>query len=508
MTNHSIVSLSKLYLGRLFLALFLCGVVPEGLLAQTAPVPRAVVPAESAPEALSSVFSALSAGNDQVIKIEGAQWLQLQFGDYNLGATGKLTITGPTGDVQTFNQQQLTAWEGLTGIFNGSRLTVTLEPGSGESATASVAQVIIGLPAPTGMESAEAAAPQALQSLFGSNLGQFIAPDPERKPFPTPPEKGATDAGIESICGPNDDRTSSNHKFSGRIMPIGCTGWIIESGAILTAGHCIGSGTQTFEFNVPSSLSNGTTVSPSIQHQYKVITSSIVDGYTGVGNDWAVFKVEPNTQTGKTPVQAQGGGFKISKTVNPTSVTITGYGVDGPGPTPANPSWNFGRTPPRNADNQTLQTHSGTLTSHVDNGTTNAVIRYKADTQGGNSGSPVYGPGNVAIGIHTNAGCSSSGGSNAGTSFRNDGLWSAISSAASDWYICDIVRTGAGWGNHYVALTCPTGPFTNRWHIMISNQKDAMLKTALSAATSGTKVQVYIASGSPYNEVRALYLHK
>ena len=80
--------------------------------------------------------------------------------------------------------------------------------------------------------------------------------------------------------------------------------------------------------------------------------------------------------------------------------------------------------------------------------------------------------------------------------------------APTGWHTCAVVRTGAGWGNHYVALTCPSGPFTNKWHIMISNQKDAMLATALAAATSGKKVQVYIASGSPYNEIRALYWHK
>ena len=80
--------------------------------------------------------------------------------------------------------------------------------------------------------------------------------------------------------------------------------------------------------------------------------------------------------------------------------------------------------------------------------------------------------------------------------------------AATGWHTCDVIRTGAGWGNHYVALTCPNGPFTNKWHKMIDNQKDPMLATALSAATSNNKVQVYIASGSPYNEIRALYLHK
>lgn len=81
--------------------------------------------------------------------------------------------------------------------------------------------------------------------------------------------------------------------------------------------------------------------------------------------------------------------------------------------------------------------------------------------------------------------------------------------AATGWHVCSVVRTGAGWGNHYVALTCPSGPFTNKWHIMKSTQKDAMLATALSAATSGNKVQVHIAAASSgYNVINALYLHK
>jgi len=82
-------------------------------------------------------------------------------------------------------------------------------------------------------------------------------------------------------------------------------------------------------------------------------------------------------------------------------------------------------------------------------------------------------------------------------------------SAATGWHTCDVIRTGAGWGNHYVALTCTTGPFTNKWHIMRAAQKDAMLATALSAAASNNKVQVNIGSvTSGYNEIRALYLHK
>ena len=85
----------------------------------------------------------------------------------------------------------------------------------------------------------------------------------------------------------------------------------------------------------------------------------------------------------------------------------------------------------------------------------------------------------------------------------------AAITAATGWHVCDVIRTGAGWGNHYVALTCPSGPFTNKWHIMKDNQKDAMLATALAAATSGNKVQVHIAAASSgYNVIGAIYLHK
>ena len=199
--------------------------------------------------------------------------------------------------------------------------------------------------------------------------------------------------GPEPICGSNDDRITSDHPLTRRIMPIGRTGWVIQGGTLLTAGHCISSSTQTVEFNVPASQSNGTTVSPPIRDQYSIIASSIVDGYTGVGNDWAMFRVLPNTETGLTPIAAQGGAFQLSNTADPSNVWITGYGVDGPSPC-------FGssrqpdctdNSPPRNAGNQANQTHSGALTDHSADRPNSATLRYTVDSQGGNSGSPVSG---------------------------------------------------------------------------------------------------------------------
>ena len=390
----------------------------EGATAQPAPAARAVVPMSAAPEAMSSMFAGLESG-DRTISIEGAQWLQLRFSEFELGDGGKLTIR-TADDEQTFTQEQLEAWEGLTAVFNGSEVTISLTPGASGEISAEVGDVIVGLPGPSPEVGVEAAG-QALIDLLGTDLQQFIPADAMR--HADGPGLEEAEAFVpEAICGSVDDRAASNHPASGRIMPIGCTGWIIQGGRLLTAGHCIDSRTRTVEFNVPASAANGGTVSPPVRDQYRVITSSIVDEFTGVGNDWAVFQVQPNTQTGLMPIDAQGSAFTVSDTANPNTVRTTGFGVDGPAPS-------FGNPPPRNADNQTQQTHNGTLIQNT-GGPNTGTLQYTVDTQGGNSGSPVIvDGGNTTIGIHTNGGCTPTGGANAGTSFRNQALMAAIQSA-------------------------------------------------------------------------------
>src|SRR5688500_13641042 len=71
--------------------------------AQPAPVPRAVVSAGDAPEAMSSHFAGLAPGENP-ISIPGAEWLQLKFGDFQLGTDGTLTISSEAGQSQTFTQ--------------------------------------------------------------------------------------------------------------------------------------------------------------------------------------------------------------------------------------------------------------------------------------------------------------------------------------------------------------------------------------------------------------------
>lgn len=396
---------------------------------------RAVVTADTAPASISSLFGKLEVGEKKV-SVPGATWLQLQFSETNLGSEGVLTITDSSGESQTFSQAQIDAWGGLSAVFNGSELRVSLKPkhGGKENISVLIKDIIIGLPT-SAISDTESAASNPIKKLLGADIKRFIPGDVNKlQTDEAAPPEGALP---ETICGTTDDRVASANPRAGRIMPIGCTGWLISGGSFLTAGHCISSATQTVEFNVPSSLADGTTVAPPVRDQYRVISASIVSQNTGIGNDWAVFRVSPNTQTGLTPAAAQGATFQVSNTSNPAQVRVTGYGLDGPAP-------NFGTILPRNAQNQTQQTHPGTLSQNT-GGATSGVLQYTSDTQGGNSGSPVIVEGtNTTIGIHTNGGCSSTGGSNAGTSFRNAALWAAVN-ARND----DIIWQHVGGVVHY-----------------------------------------------------------
>lgn len=207
-----------------------------------------------------------------------------------------------------------------------------------------------------------------------------------------------------SICGTEDDRIASSEPKVGRMDPAGCTGWVIDGGQLLTAGHCLdGTTMDTLSFNPPPSLSDGTVQFPGPEDQYAIDQSSFNFVNGGVGNDWGTFTVFDNAQTGIQPIDAQG-SYSIKQDLDPANIRITGFGVDD------------GTT------NQTNQTDVGANESS--SGTT---MRYTADTRGGNSGSPVIDDATgMAVGIHTHGGCFSSGGNNNGTSFFNTALWDVV----------------------------------------------------------------------------------
>ena len=152
---------------------------------------------------------------------EGAEWIRLYFedvvlaGDPLAGTGAELRITSMLdGGLQIMNAIEVERWERSTAYFNGDSLVVEVwaRPGTGTSRV----------------------------QLEAMDMG-------------TPPLLGTA-----SICGPNDDRLPSTDPRSGRLLPVGCTGWLIQdcAGCFLTAGHCTGN-IQVIQFNVPPSSSSG-----------------------------------------------------------------------------------------------------------------------------------------------------------------------------------------------------------------------------------------------------------
>lgn len=292
---------------------------------------------------------------------KGATWLRLFFRDVNLGAHSTITITSKLdGATQVLNSKTIKDWKNSSAYFNGDTVMVTL------TATSSDTKV-------------------------GVNIAKLSV--------------GELDPSVKSQCGSADNRVDSANKAIGRIVPIGCTGWIIRNGRLVTAGHCVGSNAQIIEFNVPKSNPNRTIVHPGPKDQYPI--GNFVSPYPNspsTANDWAVFTASANSQTSQTPIQRQGKSFNVVRSNPGNTIRITGFGTD------------------TGIDNQTQQTHAGPLSS-----SNNTFVRYRTDTTGGNSGSPIIdnATGN-AVGVHAYGGCNGASGSNFGERATIPAFWNAM----------------------------------------------------------------------------------
>ena len=307
-----------------------------------------------------------------MVQAPNANWLRLEFSDDSkLALAANDTETDSyiritslfDGAEQILNAQSLAQWHNTSAYFNGDMVIIELISGKNNS-TSSI-------------------------SIKSTQVGEDIVVS-------------------KSQCGNTDDRIASIDPRVCRITPVGCTGWMINDAnhMFLSAGHCPGNTFSVVQFNVPLSQSSGTIVNPPPEDQYPIDTTSVQYSNGGIGNDWCYFGVFPNSNSGLTPFQKQQAAFTLAAppAASGKTIRITGFGVD-----------------TGNA-NQTNQTHTGAFTSN--SGTT---LRYTADTTGGNSGSPVIVEGlGVAVGIHTNGGCTTSGGSNSGTSYNQTALRNAL----------------------------------------------------------------------------------
>jgi V8-like Glu-specific endopeptidase len=202
----------------------------------------------------------------------------------------------------------------------------------------------------------------------------------------------ASNDSVKTICN-QDERVLSYNPRVARILKVGgaagCTVTLIGKSCAVSAGHC----TSTFqiaEFNTPASR-GGKIVNSKPIDTYRVNQGSIKFKSGGQGNDWAVLRLDKNKISGKYPGELQG-HYDISTSFKPTKgdlITITGYGRDS-----ADPIRNFAQ-----------QTNSGPIRS-----VSSGIIRHRADTMGGNSGSSIiHASSKQIIGIHTHGGCSRSG---------------------------------------------------------------------------------------------------
>jgi trimeric autotransporter adhesin len=359
----------NIWLGLLLMASMVCGIAN----AQRASV-------WSHTESYDWNSGLLSPGSkvSHVVQSPGATWMQLRFANVKLGSVSYIRLTSlQDGATQILNAKTLKGEGNLSAYFNGDRVRVELHVVAPDWSGASI-------------------------RIDQVEVGELVAV-------------------AESQCGSVDNRTLSNNRAVARATN-GCTAWIISNGNLLTAGHCV-SGLTRVEFNVPSSTSGGGLVRSNPRDQYTVVPGSVQSNAGQVGNDWAVFRVQNNSQTGLSPLQAQGASFNLTRRTALGTIRVTGHGVDG------------------GTRNQVQQTHTGPLTS-----LSGTRLRYVVDTEGGNSGSPVIDEATgEAVGIHTHGGCTTSGGSNNGTHASLTALWNAANSGGGGGTSVTVQENATGF---------------------------------------------------------------
>lgn len=334
----------------------------------------------------------------QLVEAPQAPWIRAHFGAYHLGAESYVTITSlADGDVQRLDARSMGDYQSASVFFNGDALDVQLHVAPGEMG------IYITVNGVT----------------YGDPSQAFQIPQP---------------SALASLCGA-DNRVASTDARVGRLFGGGCTGWLVSNERALTAGHCgnpDGNVTGVMQFNVPASTSNGTPIQPAADDQYPVIAGSVTFESDGIGEDWSIFRVGPNSNTNLRPHVAQG-FFRMTTFVPPADATmrVTGYGLDN------TPSGSGGAGAPCcdedndnacefncNAQSLTEQTSTGRFDEL--SGTT---LEYEVDTTPANSGSPVIRTSTgLTVGIHTAGGCDDflSGNENHGTWFGYSLLSNAL----------------------------------------------------------------------------------
>ncbi|MBS0198262.1 MAG: hypothetical protein JSR77_16035 [Planctomycetes bacterium] len=283
------------------------------------------------------------------VHMNQASWMRLYFDTADLPEGSYVVLTSmKDGEFQVLDRVSMAMWSDSSAYFNGDTVVVELFAGPKTDGT----------------------------RLKIKRIGAEI------------PAAPVGDPGQCGICN-GDQRVPTNELWSGRIMPVGCTGsvYCATGTGMITAGHCLqGQSNLVVQFNVPASNANCSTNAPPVNDQFPVLPGFQFQN-AGIGNDWGVYLTGPNG-AGQTPFQRYGQFRALAPVpagVN-TNTNIWGYGLD----------TNCVRS-------QTQQNSNGVITVQASD-----HYQFTDDVRGGNSGSGFLNASNQIIGVVTHcsfAGC-------------------------------------------------------------------------------------------------------
>ncbi len=324
---------------------------------------------------LANTGSAPAAVWSTTINLPGVTSIQIAFGDVNLGSElDHVLIRDPhTNDSQILDPLRLKQWSNQSAWFNSNLLVVELWASPGSTVSASIDHLLCGV-GPVGPDS--------------------LCDSDNRVP-----------AATAFVCRFISSSSATAGGSSGFMMHAPN---VVQGGMVVCGqGASVGGSIVIAEFNVPPSNSSGSIVHPPVADQYPVDQTSILSANTGVGNNWAVMRLHPNS-SGQTVDGRQGVGLSQAASIPglTTQLQINSFGAD------TTASRNFAE-----------QTDHGPFTFVLGD-----TISYWVDTDTGSAGAPVLVDStNEVIAIHTTGGCNPAlGQSNNGTSILNANLQSAI----------------------------------------------------------------------------------
>lgn len=225
------------------------------------------------------------------------------------------------------------------------------------------------------------------------------------------------------ICGNTDDRQSSNDPKVGRMVKAyatsGCGATLIGNSCIITSGSCV-NGPDYVEFNVPASIA-GVPQHSAPEDVYYIDKSTIVYEAKGIGSQWAVMKLQPNSITNKLPGEVQG-YYKLatskSKKNDPVRVVQYTYGLND------TEYVRSGRVKP-NTNGDVIHYAQSTAKGELAKAgifLMPEIYEHTVDTSYGAGGAPMINERtNEVIGINTHGGCGASYVVTIGARYTNSG---------------------------------------------------------------------------------------